>query len=410
MIDEAIILAGGFGTRLAHILGDIPKPMAPVAGKPFLTYLLDKLHDAHFRRIVLATGYLHNKIENYFGSTYKGMQILYSEETQPLFTGGAIRKATQLIEGNDFLALNGDTLFCIDFNDFIAFHTQQHAPISIALRQVPDTSRYGAVRMQDNIIADFQEKQDSAGAGVINGGIYAINKPWLQNLNMPVKFSFEKDVLQQFTSQQPQFAGMAFDNYFIDIGIPDDYHKAQREFASLFPKDRFLFLDRDGVVNKQIIGDYVRSLDQWQWENNACQALAQMSRDFERTIIVSNQQGIGKGLFTLSDLDNIHNYLQQEIVLHGGKIDHIYVCTALQTDNSPMRKPQIGMALEAQKDYPEIDFTQSVMIGDSLTDMQFGYNAKMRCIFVTKGKPGPPEIQDYTDLYINNLDSYYNTK
>ena len=123
MFKEAVILAGGFGTRLSHIVSDVPKPMAPVYGKPFLCYLMDRLVDAGIQRVVLATGYKHECIESYFGASYRGLDLIYSQETTPLFTGGAIRKAAEHLKSDDFVVLNGDTLFDIDFQQLYAFHT-----------------------------------------------------------------------------------------------------------------------------------------------------------------------------------------------------------------------------------------------------------------------------------------------
>ncbi|MBQ2441421.1 MAG: NTP transferase domain-containing protein, partial [Paludibacteraceae bacterium] len=163
MFSEAVILAGGFGTRLAHVLGNVPKPMGPIHGKPFLTYLLEQLEKAGVQHIILATGYKHEVIESYFGSHYRSLKVSYSEENIPLFTGGAILKASKLVENEDFLVLNGDTLFDIDLEAFCNFHTRQKASVSLALRQVDDTARYGAVQVKGEQIIAFQEKNKSKG-------------------------------------------------------------------------------------------------------------------------------------------------------------------------------------------------------------------------------------------------------
>ena len=407
MITEAVILAGGFGTRLKHLLGnDIPKPMAPVYGKPFLCYVLDKLQDAGINRVVLATGYLHNKIEGYFGNRYREIEIRYSEEKQPLFTGGAILQATQFISGTDFFVINGDTLFDIDYQRLSITHTSRHYPITIALRQVDNAGRYGKVELNSdhNTKRSFHEKQDNADSGLINGGIYAINKQWLLSLSMPQKFSFETELLQTQVSKF-NFGCVCFNTYFIDIGVPDDYHKAQQEFHRLFDKDDTLFLDRDGVINEQIIGDYVRSWEQFKFIDGALTWLKKASSKFKHIIIVSNQQGIGKGLFTNDDLELINAKMTETITNVGGRIDKAYYCTDLVSADSPYRKPQIGMALQAQCDFGDIDFSRSLMIGDSVSDMQFGYNAGMRCVYITKGSDVPAEVKNITDLYFPDLKS-----
>lgn len=377
MLREAIILAGGFGTRLSHVVSDVPKPMAPVYGKPFLTYLLDRLIDAGIRRVILATGYKHECIESYFGPSYRGTEIVYSQETTPLFTGGAIRKAAEQIQSEDFVVLNGDTLFDIDFAKLYDFHTKHHAKLSIALRQVADTSRYGSVTCTNDHIVSFSEKAESVGAGDINGGIYMINRSWLLNQDLPSKFSFEKELMQPMAGD-PSFYGLSFNTYFIDIGVPEDYYRAQEEFKSIFPQDEFLFLDRDGILNKHLLGDYVRNWSMWEWLPGVLDAMPLLAKRFRRIFIVTNQQGVGKGLMTQADLDDVHRHMLSDIKAAGGRIDRVYVCTDLESTHSPNRKPEIGMALQAQRDFPEVDFHRSVMVGDSKSDELFAQKSGMR--------------------------------
>lgn len=377
MLREAIILAGGFGTRLSHVVSDVPKPMAPVYGKPFLTYLLDRLIDAGIRRVILATGYKHECIESYFGPSYRGAEIVYSQETTPLFTGGAIRKAAEQIQSEDFVVLNGDTLFDIDFAKLYDFHTKYHAKLSIALRQVADTSRYGSVTCTNDHIVSFSEKAESVGAGDINGGIYMINRSWLLNQDLPSKFSFEKELMQPMAGD-PSFYGLSFNTYFIDIGVPEDYYRAQEEFKSIFPQDEFLFLDRDGILNKHLLGDYVRNWSMWEWLPGVLEAMPLLVKHYRRIFIVTNQQGVGKGLMTQADLDDVHRHMLSDIKAAGGRIDRVYVCTDLESTHSPNRKPEIGMALQAQRDFPEVDFHRSVMVGDSKSDELFAQKSGMR--------------------------------
>lgn len=400
MFSEAVILAGGFGTRLSHVVSNVPKPMAPVYGKPFLCYLLDRLVDAGIERIVLATGYKHEVIESYFGTSYRGVEIIYSQEETPLFTGGAIVQAARKLETDHFVVLNGDTLFDIDFEELAQAHERQNASITIALRAVEDTARYGAVSCTENgRIAAFNEKEASAGAGVINGGIYAINRAWLLGQELPGKFSFEKELLQPMAGKEAIY-GIEFHSYFIDIGVPEDYFRAQREFKALFPADEFLFLDRDGVLNVQIHGDYVRSWGQWKWMDGMPEQLAQWAKEYKRVFLVTNQQGVGKGLMSAADLAEIHRRMLEEVKAAGGRIDGIYICTDLEGSHSPCRKPAIGMALQAQRDFPEVDFHRSIMIGDSVSDMLFARNAQMRAVYISKKNPVPEEVRDVTDLIL----------
>ena len=402
MLREAVILAGGFGTRLSHVVSNVPKPMAPVYGKPFLCYVIDRLVDAGVQRIVLATGYKHECIEAYFGSQYREAEIVYSHEDTPLFTGGAIRQAAAHLKSDDFVVLNGDTLFDINLQQLYDFHISRQAHLSVALRRVEDTSRYGSVTCHDERIVAFHEKTDSTGAGDINGGIYILNKNWLLSHTQAGKFSFEKELMQPFAGQEG-FYGLSFNNYFIDIGIPEDYFRAQREFGQIFPQDEFLFLDRDGVLNRQIVGDYVRNWSMWEWLPGVLETMPVLAKRYKRIFLVSNQQGVGKGLMTADDLEDIHRNMMAEIQAAGGRIDRIYTCTELESTHSPNRKPETGMALQAQKDFPEVDFHRSLMAGDTITDMLFAQKAHMRAVYITKNNPVPDSVRDITDLTISDL-------
>ncbi len=406
MFSDVVILAGGLGTRLRSEIGtNLPKPMAPVAGKPFLAYILDRLAAAGAKRIVLAVSYHYEVIEAYFRRQYRTLQIDYSVEETPLGTGGAIRQAAEKVVADDFLVLNGDTLFDIDFAKFYAFHQTNSAPISVALRQVEDTSRYGSVETDGALLTAFCEKTESIGEGLINGGIYAINRAWLLQQTQPEKFSFERDLLQPLAPQR-HFCGLAFSDYFVDMGVPADYQRAKQEIPQRFPKDRFLFLDRDGVLNERIVGDYVRRWAQWKWLPGAKEAVARLTKAYERAFVVSNQQGIGKGLMTAADVAAIHERMRAEIAEQGGHIDRVYICPSLASANDPNRKPDIGMALQAVADFPEVCLNDSVMIGDSVSDMEFGWRCGMRCVYLTNGEPIPAAVSDYTDCCFSNLQNF----
>ncbi len=230
---EAIILAGGFGTRLQPVVKNLPKSMAPVNGRPFLEYLLDYLKSFEYDRVVFSLGYRSQVIIDHFGTSYNGIQLSYAIEDEPLGTGGGIRLAIEKCSGPHVLALNGDTLFLIDLTDFMNQHQGKNAVISIALRKVPDISRYGAVRVnEDNHIRVFGEKVPEKRAGLINGGTYLINRGFYLENTKPGTFSIEKDIFEKWISLYT-CAGFVYDAYFRDIGIPGDYKKARHEFKKL---------------------------------------------------------------------------------------------------------------------------------------------------------------------------------
>lgn len=225
---QTLILAGGLGARLSEIVKDIPKVMVDIKEKPFLEYLILQLKKYNLKDIILCTGYLKEKIENYFGNgNHLGVNIIYSEETEPLGTGGAIKFAKNLIPEGDFIVMNGDSLFDIDLCKLIDCHLNKKAIATMALAKVKDTLRYGSVEMsKDNKIKSFIEKVEYSHSNLINGGIYILNRKIFKFIPEGEKISLENDIFPKLIGKG--FYGISFDNYFIDIGIPEDYIKIQK--------------------------------------------------------------------------------------------------------------------------------------------------------------------------------------
>ena len=227
--DEAIILAGGFGTRLRGIVDDVPKPLAPVAGRPFLVWVLDRLAASGMRRCILATGYMSETIEQSIGMRWQGMDIAYSVESEPLGTGGAIALAATRLHGDAAHVLSGDTWLEYQPAALEAAARAVDAPMAIALARVDDVARYGAVDIDQHRITGFREKGE-AGPGWINAGCYFLGADALAALPAQDAFSFEQAVLQART-HAGEVAAFTNTAGFIDIGVPEDYARAQRQFA-----------------------------------------------------------------------------------------------------------------------------------------------------------------------------------
>ncbi|MFN4234779.1 MAG: nucleotidyltransferase family protein [Bacteroidia bacterium] len=232
MLKEALILAGGLGTRLQSVVSDVPKPMAQVAGKPFVEYILLYLHEFGIERVVFSIGYKAETFQKYFGENYQGIEIEYVIEKEPLGTGGALKYALEHCINNDILVLNGDTFFNIELDDLWIFHQLHQSDFTMALREVENAARYGTVKMNESgRITAFVEKQAIEEEGLINAGIYIINKSIFNSYQLPEKFSLEKDFLEKYLSNLNLF-GCICEGYFIDIGIPEDYKKAQDDFKT----------------------------------------------------------------------------------------------------------------------------------------------------------------------------------
>ncbi len=246
---DAIVLVGGLGTRLRPVITDVPKPMAPVQGVPFLNILLEKLLCySVIERVVLAVGYEREVVQDYFGDRAYNRKITYAVEKEPLGTGGSIRNALAHTRSREVLVVNGNTLFEVDIAAMIDSHRQREADLTLALKPMRDFSRYGTVvlkregevgeaeqdslsekRSQPAKVIGFQEKQYQA-EGLINGGVYLMNQTIFDGLEkrLPHRFSFETEFLERYI-QQLNVHGFTSTGHFIDIGIPEDYYRAQHE-------------------------------------------------------------------------------------------------------------------------------------------------------------------------------------
>ena len=430
---EVIVLAGGLGTRLRSVLADIPKCMAPVGGlrepffpeaeekadasgkngspegsKPFLGYLLEWLEQYPVNHVVFSVGYLKEQVIGYVQSREWPFSYDFAIEETPLGTGGGIRLALTKCRENEVFVVNGDTFYPVDLNAF-----PSGVPITVALKPMQDFDRYGAVEISAKgtelcsasakkhadatsehssvpRITAFHEKQPCA-EGFINGGVYAINRSLLDLSGLPEQFSFEKEVLEKGAAEG-RIYGWVSDAYFIDIGIPEDYARAQWAIPGWFAIQKAskavlaadadtLFLDRDGVLNRHLEGDYVKNWDEWEWMPGILEALARWSRKYANIVLVTNQRGVGKGVMSDADLGLIHARMLQAIDAAGGRLDLVLVCTAVE-DSDPRRKPNTGMFQEACALLPGLNPARCIMVGDSPKDALFAERCGMAFVQV----------------------------
>ncbi len=414
-IRQAIVLAGGLGTRLRSEIGEYPKPLAPINGEPFLTFVFKYLQKNGINKVVLSVGYKWELIKEKYGNKWNDISIEYAVENKRLGTGGAIKLAMQKIDGNDFYVLNGDTLFDVNLLTLEEFHFRQKSQCSLALKTMFEVERYGCVEIQfedkhqtEGKIIEFKEKQ-YRDKTIINGGVYCINKSVINELPLRDIFSFEADFLEINTPQKAIY-GKLFNDYFIDIGIPEDYKAFEKKIKqnqkplppfNQLPIDKTwtLFLDRDGVFNHQIINDYVKQVHELKIIDGVPQAVANFTKLFGRILVVTNQQGIGKGVMTEQDLHHLNGYIVNLIETYGGKIDKIYFAPQLKEEGSNYRKNGTGMGLHAKFDFPDIDFSKSILIGDSESDIEFGIKLGMKTVMLKNNR----NLSTKADYIFENL-------
>ena len=378
---EAVVLAGGFGTRLKGCIDNIPKPLAPVNGRPFLTYLLDYLYANGVHRAVISTGYLAEKVEETIGNRYRGMAIEYSVEDTPLGTGGGIKKALRKCTEDNIVVCNGDSFFDVDLFRMRSFHLDSGFPVTLAAKFIENAHRSGLLEFSNGKLNGFTEN-GIAPSGHINGGVYFINRTLLESIDED-KFSFEKSVLAG-----PFDIGVyESDGYFIDIGVPESYELSNRESGRLVSRRKrcAVFLDRDGTINKDT-GHLFRK-EEFEFLPDVDKAIATLKKMGYLVIVITNQAGVAKGLYSEEDVHILHDYIDSLLIeKHSAVADGYYYCphhpeatVEEYRAHCGCRKPEAGLILKAVSDYAEtgidIDLTQSYSIGNRISDILAGKNA-----------------------------------
>lgn len=381
---EAIVLAGGFGTRLAHVVPDICKPMAPVAGRPFLRFIMDQLAAAGIEHAVVADGYRREQIEDFFGAGYRGMDIIYSPEETPLYTGGAVKQALARCDGDWVFVMNGDTWLDIDFAamEAAAEGAPEGVKAAVAVKRMRSFERYGTVDVDaEGTITAFHEKRPCAD-GLINAGVYLVRRDALEA--MPAKFSLESDWFERVVTDGALRACVC-EGGFIDIGVPEDYELAQTMLAPLARGWRLAMFDRDGTVNADT--GHLFEPEKLELVPGTVELMARYAADPEcKVVVVTNQAGIAKGLYAEEDMRVLHRFMEQELEKHGARVDAWYFCPHHPdfTGECSCRKPAPGMLLAAMRDFdtrPE----NCVMYGDKPSDEAAAEAAGVEFIFAGEG-------------------------
>lgn len=408
-------MAGGKGTRIASVRSDVPKPMIQICGKPILEHQIDNLKACGLTDIILVIGYLGDKIKEYFGDGSKfGVNIEYFVEDHPLGTAGALFKMPQLTE--DFLLLCGDVIIDVDFNRFIAFHKEHKAwaslvahpnghpyDSSLLVTEIDAPKTVGGMPEDTHRVIRWMAKEDERTyyKNRVNAGIELISPKLLKETmkhfvprhpETPDKIDLDRDVLKP---NIPSGKIFAYDTpeYIKDMGTPDRFYETEKDIESgkvharnLKNKQKAIFLDRDGTINKMV--GFVTKPEQFELIKGAAEAIKAINKSGYLAIVVTNQPVIARGDCTFEELQTIHDKMETELGKAGAFVDAIYVCPH-HTDkgfdgerpeykcNCDCRKPKPGLLLQATKDF-NIDLAESYMIGDSKRDVEAGKNAKVK--------------------------------
>lgn len=431
---KVVIMAGGRGTRISELFPDIPKPLIPIDGIPVLEREVCSLASQGFRDIILTVSYLHEKIEEHFGDGSKwGVKIEYFVENTPLGNTGALFK---LNLKEDFLLLNADAMFDVDFNRFVDFH-KQHGGL-VTLFTHPNSHPYDSgllIADKNGAVEQWLAKEDSRPEyyrNRVNAGLHVINPSVLELSGIdadkvgavgengkPIKVDLDRQLLKPLAGTGKMFC---YDSpeYVKDMGTPErydavceDYKAGRVSGKNLQNKQKAIFLDRDGTINKYV--GFLRNINEFELLDGAADAIKKINASGYLAIVITNQPVIARGEVSFEELERIHNKMETLLGKKGAYLDAIYFCPhhphkgyegerpELKFD-CDCRKPKPGMLLKAAQDF-NIDLAQSWMIGDGENDIRAGQNAGCQTAFIGNESYGQTvtvsSLKNFVEQHLN---------
>ena len=431
---KVVIMAGGRGTRISELFPDIPNPLIPIDGIPVLEREVCSLASQGFRDIILTVSYLHEKIEEHFGDGSKwGVKIEYFVENTPLGNAGALFK---LNLKEDFLLLNADAMFDVDFNRFVDFH-KQHGGL-VTLFTHPNSHPYDSgllIADKNGAVEQWLAKEDSRPEyyrNRVNAGLHVINPSVLELSGIdadkvgavgengkPIKVDLDRQLLKPLAGTGKMFC---YDSpeYVKDMGTPErydavceDYKAGRVSGKNLQNKQKAIFLDRDGTINKYV--GFLRNINEFELLDGAADAIKKINASGYLAIVITNQPVIARGEVSFEELERIHNKMETLLGKKGAYLDAIYFCPhhphkgyegerpELKFD-CDCRKPKPGMLLKAAQDF-NIDLAQSWMIGDGENDIRAGQNAGCQTAFIGNESYGQTvtvsSLKNFVEQHLN---------
>lgn len=417
---KVVIMAGGKGTRISSIASDIPKPMIKINNKPVLEHEIECLKKQGFSDIIITVSHLGHIIKDYFGKGENfGVNIEYFHEETPLGTAGALFKLKDKLT-EDFLLLNADAIFDVDFNRFVEFHKNNKALVTLFTH--PNSHPYdsGLIISKNNIVEKWLTKEEERPKyykNEVNAGLHVISPKVLETEIDSEKIDLDRQILRPLAKSGKMYAYKS-PEYVKDMGTPERYYQVEKDYKdgivtnkNLHSKQKAIFLDRDGTVNKHI--GFLTKPEQFELLPNSEQAIKKINESGYLAIIITNQPVIARGDITDDELNEIHNKLETLLGFKGAYLDAIYYCPhhpdkgfegevkELKIDCN-CRKPKPGLIFQAAKDY-NIDLNNSWFIGDSKSDIEAGKNANCKTALIKQN-----ENTFDADIAGNNLEEIIN--
>jgi len=422
---QAVIMAGGKGTRLAAITKDeIPKPMVPVNGKPLLLWQIEELKKNGITDIIMIIGHLGEKIEEYFQTGEKyGVHVSYIREHEPLGTAGAFYYLKDKIVSDYFLLVFGDVFFSIDIQRMEKFYIDHQARAALFVHPNSHPADSDLVVLdENNKISKFDSKHNVRNYwfdNCVNAGFYILGTEVCDLVENPHKTDLEKDILMPLVNEGQAVYGYRSPEYIKDIGTVDRIHQTEKDVENGFIEEKCLknkqtciFMDRDGTINQY--RGLVWKDEDFELEENACDAIKQINQSGKLAIVITNQPSVARGLCQIKDIETVHKKMSTLLGKEGAYLDDVYFCPHHPDKGYPeenpaykisceCRKPKTGLIQKAVEQY-HIDLSSSWMVGDTTVDIQTGKNAGLHTALVLTGEAGNDKKYDVApDLVCKDL-------
>jgi len=406
----AVIMAGGKGTRLVSLTRDeIPKPMAPVCGKPILWWQIECLKKNGITDVVIIVGHLGHKIKEYFGDgSANGVKLRYIEENEPLGTAGALYYLREMLDSQPFFLVFGDVLFDIDMRRMVDFHILKDAEVTLFVH--PNAHPYDS----DLVVTDFERrviKFDSKHNdrssywydNCVNAGIYIMQPAFCDRITRPQKTDLEKELLSNMVDLGEKLFAYCSPEYVKDVGTVERIEKASQEMArgyianrSLKYRQKAIFMDRDGTINK--FKGLVSKEEQFELEDCAVDAIRRINESGYLALVITNQPVVARGLCDIEDVESIHNKMKTLLGRESVFLDDVMFCPHHPDKGYPeenpeykiqcrCRKPDTGMVEDCAERY-NIDLSKSWFVGDTTMDIRTGKNSGTKTALVLTGEAG----------------------
>lgn len=433
---RTVIMAGGFGKRAAGIDASVPKPLLPISGKPVLLWEIECLVRQGYRDLVLTVSYMADKIADYFGDgSAFGCRITYFRENEPLGNAGALFKLWEAGElDGDFLLLNADSVFDVDFGRMAAFHRERGALATVFTHPNDHPHDSGLILASgEGAVQSWLTKEEArprwyknrvnAGIHIVNTGLLELADPEPSGIDGRHRADLDRDILKPLVATGRIYA---YDSpeYVKDMGTPERFARVSHDLVSgkigsrnLSKPQKAIFLDRDGTINKY--AGFLRSPDQFELMDGVAEAIRRINGSGYLAIVITNQPVIARGEVTVPQMDEIHNKMETLLGEAGAYLDAIYYCPhhpdkgfdgemeTLKFDCA-CRKPKPGMLLKAANDF-NIDLSASWMVGDSSSDVMCGKNAGCRTAMIManrENRSGIPGTGNEPDMYVESLPGF----